>query len=200
MSIESVMPSNHLILWHPLLFLPSTFPSIWVFSNESVLCTRCPKYWNFSFSISPSNEYSGLISFRKDWLDLLAVQGTIKSLLQHHSSQLLLLEHNLILYLLAQSGLILTAFVPKNDPQKPPSCKSLIQRVFSIEFAQLYSIKSGSWSRFHNGFLKHHLLIGDNKDPSLIVLNGVMIALGWVLIKIHWGSSLEHFGFLSLVV
>ena len=87
MSIESVMPSNHLILCHPLLLLPSIFPSIKIFSNESVLPIRWPKYWSFSFSISPSNEYSGLISFRMDWLDLLAVQGTLKSLLQHHSSK-----------------------------------------------------------------------------------------------------------------
>ena len=85
MSIESVMPSNHLILCHPLLLLPSTFPSVRVISNELVLCIRWPKYWSFNFSISPSNEYSGLISFRIDWLDLLAVQGTLKSLLQHHS-------------------------------------------------------------------------------------------------------------------
>ena len=87
MAIESVMPSNHLILCHPPLLLPSIFPSIRVFSNESVLLIRWPKYWSFSFSISPSNEYSGLISFRIDWLDLLAVQGTLKSLLQHHSSK-----------------------------------------------------------------------------------------------------------------
>ena len=87
MSIESVMPSNCLILCHPLLLLPSIFPSIRVFSNESALHIRWPKYWSFSFSISPSNEYFGLISFRIDWLDLLAVQGTLKSLLQHHSSK-----------------------------------------------------------------------------------------------------------------
>ena len=86
MSTESVMPSNHLILCHPLL-LPSIFPSIRVFSNESALRVRWPKYWSFSFNISPSNEHSGLISFRMDWLDLLAVQGTLKSLLQHHSSK-----------------------------------------------------------------------------------------------------------------
>ena len=86
MSVESVMPSNHLILCHPLLLLPSTFPSIRVFSNESVLCITWPKYWSFSFNISPSNEHSGLISFRIDWLDLLAVQRTLKSLLQHLSS------------------------------------------------------------------------------------------------------------------
>ena len=87
MSIESVIPSNHLILCHPLLLLPSIFPSIRVFSNESALHIRWPKYWSFSFNISVSNEYSGLIYFRMDWLDLLAVQGTLKTLLQHHSSK-----------------------------------------------------------------------------------------------------------------
>ena len=91
MSIESVMPSNHLILCCPLL-LPSIFPSIRVFSNESVLLIRWPKYWGFSFSISPSNEYSGLISFRIDWFDLLAGQETLKSLLQHHSSKVSILQ------------------------------------------------------------------------------------------------------------
>ena len=92
MSIVLVMPSNHLILCHPLLLLPSIFPSIRVFSNESVLCIWWPKYWSFSFSISPSNEYSGLISFRMNWLDLLAIQGTLKSLLQHHSSKASILQ------------------------------------------------------------------------------------------------------------
>src|SRR5574337_742085 len=92
MSIESVMPSNHLILCHPLLLPPSIFPSIRVFSNESVLSIRWPKYWSFSFSINPSNEYSGLISFRMDWFDLLAVQGTLKSLPQHHSSKASVLQ------------------------------------------------------------------------------------------------------------
>ena len=92
MPIESVMPSNHLILCHPLLLLLSTFPSIRIFSMESVLWVRWPKYWRFSFSISPFNEYSGLISFRMDWLDLLAVQGTLKSLLQHHSWKVLVLR------------------------------------------------------------------------------------------------------------
>ena len=95
MSIESVTPFNHLILCHPLLLLPSIFPSIGVFSNELTLHMRWPKYWSFSFSISPSNEYSGLISFRMDWLDLLAVQGTLKSLLQHHhSSKASILRHS----------------------------------------------------------------------------------------------------------
>ena len=94
MSIPSVMPSNHLILCRPLLLPPSIFPSIRVFSNESVLHFRWPNYWSFSFSISPSNKYSGLISFRMNWLDLLAVQGTLKSLLQHHSSKASILRHS----------------------------------------------------------------------------------------------------------
>ena len=94
MSIESVMPSNHLILCHPRLFLPSIFPSIRVFSNESAVYIRWPKYRCFNFSISPSNEYSGLISFRIDWFDLLAVQGTLKSLLQYHSSKTSVLRHS----------------------------------------------------------------------------------------------------------
>ena len=94
MSIESVMPSNHLILCRPLLLLPSIFPNIRVFSKESVLRIRCQKYWSFSFSISPSNEYSGLISFRMDWLNLLAVQGTLKSLLQYYSSKASILQRS----------------------------------------------------------------------------------------------------------
>ena len=94
MSTESVMPSNHLILCHPPLLLPSVFPSIRVFSNDSALCITWPKYWSFSFNISPSNEHPGLISFTMDWLDLLAVQGTLKSLLQHHSSKTSILRHS----------------------------------------------------------------------------------------------------------
>ena len=97
LSIESVMPFNHLILCRPLLLPTSILPSIRVFSNESVLCISWPKYWGFSFNISPSNEYSGLISFRMDWLDLLAVQGTLKSLLQHHSSKVSILRSQLSL-------------------------------------------------------------------------------------------------------
>ena len=93
-SVELVMPSNHLILGHPFLLLPLIFPRIRIFSNESTLCMRWPKYWSFSFSISPSNEHPGLISFRMDWLDLLAVQGTLKSLLQHHSSKASILQHS----------------------------------------------------------------------------------------------------------
>ena len=94
MSIESVMPSNHFIVCHPLLLLPSIFPSIRVFSKESALRIRWPKYWSFTFNINPSKEHSGLISFRMDWLDLLAVQGTLKSLLQHHSSKASILRYS----------------------------------------------------------------------------------------------------------
>ena len=94
MSIKSVMPSNHLILCHPFLLPRSIFPSIRVFSNELALCIRWPKYWSLSFSIIPSSEHPGLISFRMDWLDLLAVQGTLKSLLQHHSSKASILQHS----------------------------------------------------------------------------------------------------------
>ena len=97
MSIESVMPSNHLIFCRPLLLPPSIFPSIRIFSNESVLHIRWPKYWSFSLSISPTNEYSGLISFRMDWFDFLVVQGTLKSLLQHHSSKASILPHSAFL-------------------------------------------------------------------------------------------------------
>ena len=96
MSTESVIPSNHLVLCHPLLFLPSIFPRIRVFSNELALHIRWPKYWSLSFSISPSNEYSGLISFRMDWLDLLAVQGTLKSLLQHYNCKAPILQHSVL--------------------------------------------------------------------------------------------------------
>ena len=97
MSTESVMPFNHLVLCHPLLLLPSIFPSIKVFSSESAILIRWPKSWRFSFSISPSSEYSGLISFRIDWFDFLAVQGTLKSLLQHHSSKASVLRHSAFL-------------------------------------------------------------------------------------------------------
>ena len=94
MSVESVMPSNYFILCHPLLLLPPIPPSIRVFSNESALCIRWPKYWSFSFNISPSNEHPGLIAFRMDWLDLLAVQGTLKTLLHHHTSKASILRHS----------------------------------------------------------------------------------------------------------
>ena len=121
MSIESVMPSNHLILCRPLLLLPSIFPSIRVFSNESALCIRWPKYWNFSFTISPSNEHPGLISFRMDWWDLLGVQGTLRSLLQHHSSKASILWHSAFfmvqlshLYMTTGKTIALTTELPQS--------------------------------------------------------------------------------------
>ena len=118
MSIKSVTPSNHLILCHPLLLLPSIFPSIRVFSNEAVLCTRWPKYWSFSFRISPSNEYSGLISFKMNWLDLFLVQRTLKSLLQHHSSKASVLQ---CIYIYASSfhiglGCVVAEILPSFPP------------------------------------------------------------------------------------
>ena len=114
MSIESVMPSNHLILCHPLLLLPSIFPSIRVYSNESVLPIRWSKDWSFSFSINPSNECSGLISYTIDWLDLLAVQGTLKSLLQHHSSKASVLQRS-VFFMVQLSH----SYLSKGDPTSP---------------------------------------------------------------------------------
>ena len=113
MFIELVMPSNHLILRHPPCLLPSLFPSIRVFSNESVLCIRWPKYWSFSFNISPTNEHSGLISFRMDWLDLLAVQGTLKSLLQHHSSKASILRRSVFFIVQLSHPLKSNPFIPQ---------------------------------------------------------------------------------------
>ena len=123
MFIESEIPSNYLILCCPLLFLPSIFPSIRVFSSESALCIRWPKYWSFSFSISPSSEYSGRISFRMDWLGLLAVQGTLKSLLQHHSSKASILRRSAFFMVQPSHGSLLfntlptfvTAFLPRSN-------------------------------------------------------------------------------------
>ena len=130
MSVESVMPSNHLILCGPLLLLPSIFPSIKVFSNESDLSIRWPKHWSFSFGISPSNEYSGLISFRMDWFDLLAVQGTLKSLLQHHSSKTSILQRS--------------AFFTSNSHIHADNCKNIaltrqtfVSNVMSLLFNML---------------------------------------------------------------
>ena len=136
LSITSVMPSNHLILCCLLLLPPSIFPSIRVFSNESVLPIRWPKYWSFSFSISPSNEYSGLISFQMDWLDLLAVQGTLKSLLQHHSSKASILQCSAFFivqlshpYMTTGETITLTrqTFVGKVNKIRPPNDSTLTQ-------------------------------------------------------------------------
>ena len=122
MSIASVMPSNHLILCRPLLLPPSIFPSIRVFSNESVLCIRWPKYWSSSFNISPSNEHVGLISFRMDWFDLLAVQGTHKSLLQHHSSEASILQHS-VFFIVQPSHPYMTTRKPQIWLYRPLSAK-----------------------------------------------------------------------------
>ena len=135
MSIGSVMPSSHLILCHPLLLLPSVFPSIRVFPNESVLCIRWPKYWSFSFSISPSNEHTGLISFKMDWLDLLAVQGTLKSLLQHHSSKASILRC-LAFFMVQLSHLYMTT----------GKTIALTRRTFVGEVMSLLLIYYLSWS------------------------------------------------------
>ena len=124
MPIKLVMPSNHLIFCHPLLLLPSNFSSITVFSNESVLCIRWPKYWSFSFIISPSSDYSGLISFRMDWLDLLAVQWTLKSLLQHCSSKASILQHSAVFIVqLSHPYMMYSAYkLNKQDDNIQPWC------------------------------------------------------------------------------
>ena len=158
MSIESVMLSNHLILCGPLLLLPSIFPRIRVFSNESAILIRWPKYWNFNFSISPSNEYSGLISFRIDWFDLLAVQGTLKSLLQHHS--------------LKASVLQCSAFfkVPVSHLCMTTGTTIVLTRWTSV--SKVISLLFNMLSRFIIAFLPRnkHLLISWLQSPSTVIL------------------------------
>ena len=139
MSIKLVMPSNHLILCHPLLLLPSVFPSIRVLSNESGLCIRWPKYGSFSFNISPSNEHPGLISFRMNWLDVLAVQGTLKSLLQHHSSKASILRHSAFFVLQLSHTYMTTGKTIVLTRQ------TFVSRVMSLSFNML--------SRFVTAFL-----------------------------------------------
>ena len=158
MSIELVMLSNHLILCRPLLLLPSICPSIRVFSNESVLHIRWPKYWSFSFSISPSNEYSGLISFRMDWMNLLAVQGTLKSLLQHHSSKASILQHSAFSivqlshpYMTTEKTIALTRWTLVGKVMS--LLFSMISRLvitFFIAFSMVYLLFSSSFSIFPN--------------------------------------------------
>ena len=157
MSIESVMPSNHLILCHPLLLPPSIFPSIRVLSNESVLHIRWPKHWSFSFIISPSYEYSGLISFRNDWLDLLVVQGTLKSRIQHHSLKESFLRHSAF-FIVQLSHLYMTTgktiVLRTQDilhPGKMGPLETLSKRPCGLHFRQLFSLPlshsgdSGGW-------------------------------------------------------
>ena len=152
MSMESVIPSNHLILWHPLLLLPSTLP-IRVFSNESVFCIRWPKYWSLSFSINPSNDYSGLISLRIDWFDLLANQGTLKSLLQHHSSKTSILWHSTFFivqishpYMTTRKTIALTRWTFVGKVMSP-----LLKMLFRLDIAFLLRSKRLliSWLQSH---------------------------------------------------
>ena len=163
MSSESVMPSNHLILCCPLLLQPSIFPRIRAFSNESILRIMWPKYWTFSFSIGPSNEYSGLISFRMDWLDLLAVQGTLKSLLQHHSSKASIFQHSAFFivqlshpYMTTGKTIALTRW-------------TFVSKVISLLFNTL--------SRFLIAFLprSERLLISWLQSPSAVILEPLKI-------------------------
>ena len=139
MSIKLVMPSNHFILYLPLLLLPSIFPSIRVFSSESVLHIRWPKYWNFSSSLSPSNEYAGLISFRIDWLDLLAVQGTLKSLLQHHNSKASILRCSAFFTHVLQPHNLLPHFSILCSPFTVLLITKLSRICLSIRSVQLFS-------------------------------------------------------------
>jgi len=158
MSIESVIPSNHLILCHPLLLPPSIVPSIRVFTNESVLHIRWPKYWSFSFSISPFNEYSGLISLRIDWLDLLAVQGTLKSFLPHHSSKASVLYHSAFLMIQLSHPYMTTGKTIALTRQ------TFVGKVMSLLFNML--------SRFVIAFLprRRRLLISWLQSPSAVIL------------------------------
>ena len=158
MSLESVMPSNHLIPWHPLLFLPSISPSTRVFSNESALCIRWPNYWSFSLSISPSNEYSGLISFRIDWFGLLSIQGTLKSLLQNHSSKASILWH-LAFFMVQLSHPYMTT-----GKNLALTAQTFVGKVMSLLFEML--------SSFVIAFLPRskHLLISWLQSPSAVIL------------------------------
>ena len=158
MSIELVMPSNHLILCHPLLLPPSIFPSIRVFSNKSVLHIRWPKYWSFSFNISPSNDHSGLISYRMDWLDLLAVQGTLKSLLQHHSSKASILWHS--------AFFILQLSHPSMTTGKTIALtrRTFVGKVMSLLFNMLYMLVIAFLPR------SKRLLISWLQSPSAVIL------------------------------
>ena len=158
MPIESVMPSNHLILCHPLLLPPPIFPSIRIFSNESALCIRWPKYWSFSFSIRPSNGHPGLISFRMDWLDLLVVQGTLKSLLQHHSSKASILQCS-VFFIFQFSHLYMTT-----GKTIALTRRTFVDQVISLLFNML--------SRLVIAFLPRskHLLISWLQSPSAVIL------------------------------
>ena len=157
MSIESVMPSNHLILCHPLLLLPSIFPSVRVFSNESAVLIRWLKYWSFGFSISPSNEYSGLISFKIDWFDVLALQGTLKSLLQHHSSEASIFWHSAF-FMVQLSHLYMT------------TGKTIALTIWTF-VGKVMSLLFNTLSRFAIAFLpRGSHLISWLQSPSAVIL------------------------------
>ena len=158
MSLELVMPSSCLILCHPLLLLPSIFPNIRAFSNESALCIMCPKSWSFSFSISPSNEYSGLISFRMDWFNLLAVQGTLKSLLWHHSLKASISRRSVFFTVWLSQPYVATG------KTKALTIWTFVGRAMTLLFSTL--------SRFVRAFLPRskHLLISWLQSPSVVIL------------------------------
>ena len=158
MSIASVMPSKHLILCHPLLLPPSIFPSIRVFSNKSALRIRWPKYWSFSFSISPSNEYSGLISFRMDWLDLLEVQGTLKSLWKHHSSKASILLHSAFFIVQLSHPYITTG------KTTALTRRTFVNKVMSLLFNMLYRLVIAFLQR------SKHLLTSWLQSPFAVIL------------------------------
>ena len=162
MSTESMRLSNHVILCRPLLLPPLIFPSIRVFSNESILCIRWPKYWCYSFNISPSNEYSGLISFRMDWLDFLAVQGTVKSLLQYHSSKASILQCSAFFFLFV--CLFVSAFFIVRLSHPYMTTRIFVGKVKSLLFNML--------SRLVITFLprRKHLLISWLQSPSAVIL------------------------------
>ena len=158
MSIESMMPSNHLILCRPLLLLPSIFPSIRIFSNHSALCIRWPKYWSFSLNISPSNEHQGLISFRMDWLDHLAVQGTLKSLLQHHSSKASILPCSAFFIVQLSHPYMTTGKTTALTRQ------TFVGKVMSLLFNMLFRLVISLLRR------SKHLLISLLQSPSAVIL------------------------------
>ena len=163
MSVESVMPSNHLILCHPLLLLPSVFPSIRVFSNESALLIRWPKFWSFSFSINPSNEYLGLIFFRIDWLDLFAVQGTLNSFLQHHSSTASILQ-------------LSAFFMVKLSHPHMTTGKTIALTMWTF-VSKVMTLLFNMLSRLVIAFLPRskHLLISWLQSPSTVILEPLKI-------------------------
>ena len=188
MSIESVMPSNHLILCRPLLLLPSIFPSIRVFSNESAICIRWPKYWSFSFSTSPSNEHPWLVSFSMDWLDFLAVQGTLKSLLQHHSSKASIL--------LFSTFFVVQLSHPYTTTGKTIALtrQTFVGKVMSLLFNMLSRLDLTflAWSK--------HLIISWLRSPSAVILELKKIKSDTVFHCFPWsdGTRCHDFHFLNV--